>query len=135
MDSYTKTQLINTALEKVDMKNINSENKETRNSRFERDNKDIKKLKGIITSTINLFKKDKDKSKLLTLYRMGGGKKGALPVFFPVTSINVRISQYFWLWVLSLLPHWCNISRPYLVPVSNCWNWTKTTSQRSGFSG
>ena len=55
MDSYTKTQLINTALEKVDMKNINCENKETRNSRFERDNKDIKKLKGVITSTINLF--------------------------------------------------------------------------------
>ena len=83
MDSYTKTQLINTALEKVDMKNINSENKETRNSRFERDNKDIKKLKGVITSTINLFKKDKDKSKLLTLYRMGGRQKGRPTSFFP----------------------------------------------------
>ena len=37
-----KTQLINAVLEKVDMKNINSENKETRNSRIERDNNDLK---------------------------------------------------------------------------------------------
>ena len=56
-----KIQLINTALEKVDMKNINSESKETRNSRIERDNNDLKKLKGAITSTINPFKKDRQK--------------------------------------------------------------------------
>ena len=37
-----KTQLINAVLEKVDMKNIYSENKETRNSRIERDNNDLK---------------------------------------------------------------------------------------------
>ena len=37
-----KTQLINAVLEKVDMKNINSENKETRHSRIERDNNDLK---------------------------------------------------------------------------------------------
>ena len=37
-----KTQLINSVLVKVDMKNINSENKETRNSRIERDNNDLK---------------------------------------------------------------------------------------------
>ena len=47
-----KTQLINAVLEKVDMKNINSENKETRKSRIERDNNDLKKLKNGITSTI-----------------------------------------------------------------------------------
>ena len=47
-----KAQLINAVLEKVDMKNINSENKETRNSRIERDNNDLKKLKNAITSTI-----------------------------------------------------------------------------------
>ena len=56
-----KIQLINTALEKVDMKNINSESKETRNSRIERDNNGLKKLKGAITSTINPFKKDRQK--------------------------------------------------------------------------
>ena len=58
-----KTQLINAVLEKVDMKNINSENKEKRNSRIERDNNNLKKLKSAIASTINLFKKDIDKNK------------------------------------------------------------------------
>ena len=47
-----KAQLIHAVLEKVEMKNINSENKETRNSRIERDNNDLKKLKNAITSTI-----------------------------------------------------------------------------------
>ena len=47
-----KTQLINAVLEKVDTKNINSENKETRNSRIKRDINDLKKLKNGITSTI-----------------------------------------------------------------------------------
>ena len=62
-----KTQLINAALEKVDMKNINSENKETRNSRIDRNNNDLKKLKNAITSTINSFKKHTDKSKLFNI--------------------------------------------------------------------
>ena len=26
-----------------------------------------------------------------------------------------------------LCPHWCKISRPYLVPVPHYWTWTKTT--------
>ena len=43
-----KSQLINAILEKADMKNV-------------------KKLKGAITSTINPFKKDIDKSKLLNI--------------------------------------------------------------------
>ena len=56
-----KTQLITTALEKEDMKNINSGNKETRNSRIERDNNNLKKLKSATTSTINPPKKDRQK--------------------------------------------------------------------------
>ena len=62
-----KTQLINSVLDKVDMKNINSENKETRNSCIERDNNDLKKLKNAITSKINPFKKDIYKSKLFNI--------------------------------------------------------------------
>ena len=37
-----KTQLINAVLEKVYMKNINSENKETRNTRIEGDSNETK---------------------------------------------------------------------------------------------
>ena len=62
-----KTQLINSVLDKVDMKNINSENKETRNSCIERDNNDLKKLQNAITSKINPFKKDIYKSKLFNI--------------------------------------------------------------------
>ena len=62
-----KTQLINAILEKADMKNVKNENKEARNSRIERYNNYFKKLKGAITSTINPFKKDIDKSKLLNI--------------------------------------------------------------------
>ena len=49
------------------MKNINSETKEKRNSCIVEDNNDLKKLKGAITSTINPFKKDIDKSKLFNI--------------------------------------------------------------------
>ena len=42
----------------VNVKSIDSENKETENSHMERDNSDLKKLKGVITSTINSLKKD-----------------------------------------------------------------------------
>ena len=38
--------------------------------------------------------------------------------------------ETFWLLVLILLPHWCKISRPYLLPVPNYWTWTKTTPQK-----
>ena len=55
-----KTQLINTVLEKVDIKNINSENKEKRNKYIQWDKKVLKKLKVAITSIINPFKKDID---------------------------------------------------------------------------
>ena len=66
-NSSMKFRLINTVLEKVDMKNINSETKEKRNSCIVGDNNDLKKLKGAITSTINPFKKDIDKSKLFNI--------------------------------------------------------------------
>ena len=77
----------------------------------------------------------------LILFRMEGGA-GATPLpppppppssFFPVTSTNVRISLKNWLLVLTLLLHWCKISRPYLVQVPNYWAWTKTTSQKTWF--
>ena len=42
----------------VNVKSIDTENKETGNSHMERDNNDLKKLKGVITSTINSLKKD-----------------------------------------------------------------------------
>ena len=31
----------------------------------------------------------------------------------------------FWLLISNILPHWCKISRPYLVLVPNHWTWTK----------
>ena len=31
------------------------------------------------------------------------------------------------------MPHWCKISRSYLVPVPNYWTWTKTTLQKKWF--
>ena len=40
----------------------------------------------------------------------------------------------FWLLVFILLPHWCKISRLYLVPVPNYWAWSKTTHQKKWFS-
>ena len=51
----------------------------------------------------------------LTLFRMGG-KPTSIPLF-----------------VSMLLLHWSKISRPYLVPVPNYWNWTKSTSQKYWF--
>ena len=35
--------------------------------------------------------------------------------------------------VLTLLPHWCKISRLYLVPAPNYWTCTKTTPQKRWF--
>ena len=34
--------------------------------------------------------------------------------------------QTFWLLVLTLFPHWCKTSRPYLVPVPDYWTSIKT---------
>ena len=51
-----KTQLINAALEKVDMKNINSEKRNKKQSHRKRKD-DLKKLKNAITSQLTLLRK------------------------------------------------------------------------------
>ena len=57
-------------------------------------------------------------------------------LFPPVTSINVKITlKTCWLLLLTLLPHWCKLSRPYLVPVPNYWTWIKANTEKSVFSG
>ena len=54
--------------------------------------------------------------------------------FSHATSTNVEISpKTFWLLILTLLPLWCKMSRPYLVSVPNYWVWTKGTPQKSWF--
>ena len=39
----------------------------------------------------------------------------------------------FWHFVLTLFPHWCIVSRLYLVSIPSYWTWTKTTSQKKEF--
>ena len=57
-------------------------------------------------------------------------------LFPPVTSINVKIThKTCWLLLLTLLPHWCKLSKPYLVPVPNYWTWIKANTEKSVFSG
>ena len=64
----------------------------------------------------------------------GWGEKTPSTSFSPVTSTNIGTSPpKFLLLVLTLLPHWCEISGLYLVPVPNYSTWTKTTSQKKGF--
>ena len=66
----------------------------------------------------------------------GEGTKSPSPPrsagFLPATSRNVA-QKTFWLLVLTLFPHWCKISRPYLLPVYNYWTWTEITPQKKGF--
>ena len=64
-----------------------------------------------------------------------GSKKDPIPHSFSiVTSRNVRITpKTCWLLVFTLLPHWCKILRPYLVPVPSYWTWTKSTPQKNWF--
>ena len=70
----------------------------------------------------------------INLIQDGGGKKAPPTSFSPVTSSNVGISHQSSLTLfLTLLPHRCKISKPYLVPVSNYWTWTKTTPQKKWF--
>ena len=81
-----------------------------------------------------------DVSTLFRMKRVGvgwGGQKSHLPVSTsPVTSINVGLSpQNFLPFVLTLLPHWCKVSRSHLVPIPNYSIWIKTTPQNSDFSG
>ena len=66
----------------------------------------------------------------------GGGQKDFPPTSFsPVTSANVGISpQNFLTVILTLLPHWCKLSRRYLEPVPNYWTWTKAIPHKKQFS-
>ena len=74
----------------------------------------------------------------LTLFRMGAKRPPTPPPpltsFSLVTSTNVRISpKNFLTFSFNLSPHWCKISRSYLVPVPYYWTWTKTTLQKKWF--
>ena len=83
--------------------------------------------------------------RILTLFRMEeGGKKPPPPStsFSQVTSTNVGISpqnflnpKTFQILALIAFPHWCKISSLYLMPIQNYWTWTKSTPQKSSFSG
>ena len=64
---------------------------------------------------------------VLTLFRMGGCKK-PLPI-----KVFFFLTKTFWILVLTLLPHWCKISRPCLVPVTNYWIWIQSIPQKSCF--
>ena len=72
---------------------------------------------------------------LLTLFRMTRRKIPSTTNFFPLTSINVRMTppKTFWLLVLTLLSLWCKILSSYLASVPNYRNWTKTTTQKKRF--
>ena len=67
------------------------------------------------------------------------GAQKSFPISFsPVTSTKVGISPQNILTflillplVLILLPHWCKISRPCLMPVPNYWTRTKSTRQKN----
>ena len=67
----------------------------------------------------------------------GGGVRGKRHPYqcFPCNFYKQRrlAPNIFWLLVLIFLPHWCQISRSYLVPVPNYWTWTKTNPWKSDF--
>ena len=57
---------------------------------------------------------------LLTLFRMWGGGGGGAKIFFPITPPNVETClQNFLTFSFNLLPHCCDNSSFYLVPVPN----------------
>ena len=66
----------------------------------------------------------------------GGGEKAPLPVFhLQLLQTQELAPKTFWIPTLNLLPHLRKILSSYLVPVPNYLIWTKTTPQKSGFSG
>ena len=72
-----------------------------------------------------------DKSKFLlvvNLFRME--RLNRLP---PLTRFFPCAFKPLWTLALTLLPNCRKISRPCLVPVTNYWRWTKTTSQNNMF--
>ena len=74
--------------------------------------------------TFNTFNHEQPDLNPLTLFRMGGAKRA------PYQFLAFKT---FWLFVLTLLPHWCKISGFYLEPVPNYLTWTKTTRQKKRF--
>ena len=57
-----------------------------------------------------------------------GGTTKRLPTSLsPSTSTKVGISpQTIWLLILTVLTHWCKISRSRLFPIPYYWTWTKS---------
>ena len=65
-----------------------------------------------------------------------GGPKRPPYQFFPCNFYRCTISaKRFWLLLWTLLLHYCKMSMPYLLPGSNYWTWTKSSSQKKRFSG
>ena len=54
------------------------------------------------------------------------------PISFPPVSSTKTVTSHKNILTLSLtlLSHWCNVPRLYLVPVPNYWAWTKGTKER-----
>ena len=63
-----------------------------------------------------------------------GGQKASPTSFFPLRSVNVKISPDNRFLDLIILPNWCKISRLYLALVPNYWTWNKNISQKNWFS-
>ena len=63
-----------------------------------------------------------------------GAERPPLPVF-PLWLLQTWEFSHKTLWLLvwTLLPHWCKISRPLLVPVPHYWTSTKTTPRKQFF--
>ena len=87
------------------------------------------------------IKKHNKNNMALTLFRNEGGEgvgkkapSSSLPSPPPPLPAPTNFQLVFFL-VLILLPHWCKISKPYLVPLLNYWTWTKITPQKSCFLG
>ena len=65
--------------------------------------------------------------KMLTLFMMGVRQKGPPTSLSLSTSTKVGISpQTIWLLILTVLTHWCKISRSRLFPIPYYWTWTKS---------
>ena len=73
----------------------------------------------------------------LTYSGWGRGQKAASLKDFSLLPLQTEgfATKTVWLLVLTLLLHWCKISRLYLVPVPNYWTWTNTAPQKRVFSG
>ena len=81
------------------------------------------------TTIINAFNSDNRYIASINPIQDGGITKKNLPVFFLQLLQRLELaSKTFFLLDSFLLPHFCKFSRPYPVPVPNCWTWTKSIS-------